>query len=77
MHLKKWLALLVSAALALALLAGCGNGGKALSRVFVDLLEGQYQNLSVQTDSKLEAALKLLPARNDAPNSAQQPEACP
>ena len=58
MHLKKWLALLVSAALALALLAGCGNGGKALSRVFVDLLEGQYQNLSVQTDSKLEAALK-------------------
>lgn len=57
MRFKRLLALLVSAALALSLLAGCG-GGKALSQVIVDLLDGLYSNVSVEADSDLTAALK-------------------
>ena len=57
MHFKKLLALLVSAALMLSLLAGCGNG-KALSQVIVDLLDNLYSNVSVEADSDLTAALK-------------------
>ena len=57
MRFKRLLALLVSAALALSLLAGCG-GGKALSQVIVDLLDGLYANVSVEADSDLTAALK-------------------
>ena len=57
MRFKRLLALLVSAALALSLLAGCG-GGKALSQVVVDLLDGLYSNISVEADSDLTAALK-------------------
>ena len=56
MRFKRLLALLVSAALALSLLAGCG--GKALSQVIVDLLDGLYSNISVEADSDLTAALK-------------------
>ena len=54
---KKLLALLLAAALALSLLAGCG-GGKALSQVIVDLLDNLYSNVSVEADSDLTAALK-------------------
>ena len=57
MRFKRLLALLVSAALALSLLAGCG-GSKALSQVIVDLLDGLYSNVSVEADSDLTAALK-------------------
>ena len=57
MRFKRLLALLVSAALALSLLAGCG-GGKALSQVIVDLLDGLYSNVSVEADSDLTAAMK-------------------
>ena len=57
MRFKRLLALLVSAALALSLLAGCG-GGKALSQVIVDLLDNLYSNVSVEADSDLTAALK-------------------
>ena len=62
---KKVTALLVSAALVLTLLAGCGNGSKALSQVFVDLLQGQYANLTVEIDPDLEAALKKAVAAGD------------
>ena len=55
---KKVTALLVSAALVLALLAGCGNGSKALSQVMADLLSGLYTNVDVEVDSDLTAALK-------------------
>ena len=59
MYLKKCLALLVSAALALSLLlTGCGNGSRALSQVMVDLLSNLYDNVTVETDSDLTAALK-------------------
>ena len=54
---RKILALLLAAAMALSLLAGCG-GGKALSQVIVDLLDGLYSNVSVEADSDLTAALK-------------------
>ena len=57
MRFKRLLALLLAAALALSLLAGCG-GGKALSQVIVDLLDGLYANVSVEADSDLTAALK-------------------
>ena len=59
MYLKKCLALLVSAALALSLLlTGCGNGSRALSQVIADLLSGQYNNVTVEVDPALTAALK-------------------
>ena len=58
MRFKRLLALLVSAALALSLLAGCGNGSKALSQVMADLLSGLYTNVDVEVDSDLTAALK-------------------
>ena len=57
MHVKKLLSLFVSVLLAVTLLAGCG-GGKALSQVIVDLLDGLYANISVEADSDLTAALK-------------------
>ena len=62
MRFKRLLALLVSAALALSLLAGCG-GGKALSQVIVDLLDNLYSNVSVEADSDLTAALKQAAAK--------------
>src|SRR5699024_2520066 len=47
-----------SAALALSLLlTGCG-GGKALSQVIADLLSNLYDNVAVEVDSDLTAALK-------------------
>ena len=58
MQLKKLLALLLSAALALSLLAGCGNGSKALSDVIADLLSGQYANVTVEIDPDLEGDLR-------------------
>ena len=57
MHVKKLLSLFVSVLLAVTVLAGCG-GGKALSQVIVDLLDGLYANISVEADSDLTAALK-------------------
>lgn len=55
---KKVTALFVSAALALSLLlTGCG-GGKALSQVIADLLSNLYDNVAVEVDSDLTAALK-------------------
>ena len=63
-RLKKLTALLVSAALALSLLAGCG-GSKALSQVIADLLSGQYNNVTVEVDPDLTAALKKAAAAGD------------
>ena len=58
MQIRKWLALLVSAALALSLLAGCGGKNQSLGQVILDLLDGQYQNVTVQLDPDLEADLR-------------------
>ena len=62
--MKKLTALLVSAALALSLLAGCG-GSKALSQVIADLLSGQYNNVTVEVDPALTAALKKAAVAGD------------
>ena len=56
MYLKKLLALLLSAALALSLLAGCG--GESVARSLLALLDGQYANVSVEMDPDLEADLR-------------------
>ena len=56
---KKLLALLLAAALALGLLAGCGGGkSQSLSQMLLNLLDGQYQNVSVEIDSDLESKLR-------------------
>lgn len=64
MHLKRWLALLVSAALTLTVLAGCG-GSHSVTRVILNLLEDQYANVTVEMDSDLEAALRRAVREND------------
>ena len=56
MQLKKLLALLLSAALALSLLAGCG--GESAARSLLALLDGKYANVSVEMDPDLEADLR-------------------
>ena len=56
MQLKKLLALLLSAALALSLLAGCG--GESVARSLLNLLDGKYANVSVEIDPDLEADLR-------------------
>ena len=56
MQIRKWLALLVSAALALSLLAGCG--GESVARSLLNLLDGKYANVSVEMDPDLEADLR-------------------
>ena len=56
MQLKKLLALLLSAALALSLLAGCG--GESVARSLLALLDGKYANVSVEMDPDLEADLR-------------------
>ena len=57
MNMKKWTALFAALALALCVLAGCG-GSRALTSVLLDLLEGQYKNVRVETDPELERALR-------------------
>lgn len=58
MQIRKWLALLVSAALAFSLLAGCGGKNQSLAQVILDLLDGQYPNVAVEIDPDLEADLR-------------------
>ena len=57
MKAKRMLSLALAAVLALCVLAGC-RGGRTLSQVMAGLLEGQYQNVEVETDPDLEAALR-------------------
>lgn len=58
MHLKKLLALLLSAALALSVFAGCGQGQQSVAQALLDLLDGKYANVSVEMDPDLEADLR-------------------
>ena len=56
---KKLLALLLAAALALSLLAGCGGGkNQSLAQIILNLLDDQYTNVTVEIDPDLEAALR-------------------
>ena len=61
---KKLLALLLAAAMALSLLAGCG-GGKSVAQALLKLLEGKYQNVSVEMDPELEADLRQVLSENE------------
>lgn len=56
---KKLLALLLAAALALSLLAGCGGGkNQSLAQIILNLLDNQYTNVTVEIDPDLEADLR-------------------
>lgn len=59
MRSKRLLALLLAAALALSvLLTGCkGGGGESLAQVILNLLDGKYQNITVQLDPDLRQAV--------------------
>lgn len=70
MKIKKLLALLVSAALALSLLAGCGGGQQSVARTLLNLLDGQYQNVSVEMDPDLEAKLRQVLSENESDDEA-------
>ena len=67
---KKVTALLVSAALVLALLAGCGGGQQSVARTLLNLLDGKYTNVSVEMDSELEADLRQVLRENEADDLA-------
>lgn len=69
-HLKRWLALAVSAALALTLLAGCHTGGGISSRLLLDLLAGELENVQVETDSTFDRALKAAVQKGGSDPSA-------
>lgn len=63
MHLKKFVALLLSAALALAVFAGCGQ--EEIKDILLGILEGQYQNISISGDTELEKDLRDAAREND------------
>ena len=66
MRFKRLLALLLAAALALSLLVGCGGGkSQSLSQMLLNLLDGQYQNVSVEIDSDLESKLRQAISESD------------
>ena len=65
MNMKKLAVLLAAAALTLCVLAGCG-GSRALTSVLLDLLEGQYANVQVETDPELEALLRRAVRESDS-----------
>ena len=58
MRFKRLLALLLAAALALAVLVGCGSGQQSAARVLLNLLDGKYPNISIEIDPDLEADLR-------------------
>ena len=63
MRIKKILAVLLSAALALTLFAGCGS--KSLLQILLGMLQGQYQNVSITAGPQLEDALRRAVSEND------------
>lgn len=63
MRIKKFLALLLSAALALTMLAGCGS--QSLLQLLLDLLQNQYQNITVTAEDDLEDVLRRAVNEND------------
>lgn len=58
MRFKRLLALLLAAALALAVLVGCGSGQQSAAQALLALLDGKYPNISIEIDSDLEAKLR-------------------
>ena len=64
MHFKKFVALLLSAALALTVFAGCGS--ESLLQLLLDLLQAQYQNITITAEDDLEATLRQAVRENDS-----------
>ena len=64
---KKLLALLLAAALALSLLAGCG--GESVASALLKLLDGRYPNISIEIDPELEADLRQAIRKAEAENA--------
>ena len=58
MRFKRLLALLLAAALALAVLVGCGSGQQSAAQALLALLDGKYPNISIEIDPDLEADLR-------------------
>ena len=69
MRFKRLLALLLAAALALAVLVGCGSGQQSAARVLLNLLDGKYPNISVELDPDLEADLRQAISQAEAENA--------
>lgn len=69
MRFKRLLALLVSAALALAVLVGCGSGQQSAAQALLKLLDGKYPNISIEIDPDLEADLRQAISQAEAENA--------
>ena len=67
MRFKRLLALLLAAALALSLLAGCG--GESVASALLKLLDGKYPNISIEIDPDLEADLRQAISQAEAENA--------
>ena len=70
MRFKRLLALLLAAALALSLLAGCG-GGESVASALLKLLDGRYPNISIEIDPELEADLRQAISQAEAENAGK------
>lgn len=69
MRFKRLLALLLAAALALAVLVGCGSGQQSAAQALLKLLDGKYPNISVELDPDLEADLRQAISQAEAENA--------
>ena len=69
MRFKRLLALLLAAALALAVLVGCGSGQQSVASALLKLLDGKYPNISIEIDPDLEADLRQAISQAEAENA--------
>lgn len=69
MRFKRLLALLLAAALALAVLVGCGSGQQSAAQALLKLLDGKYPNISIEIDPELEADLRQAISQAEAENA--------
>ena len=69
MRFKRLLALLLAAALALAVLVGCGSGQQSAAQALLKLLDGKYPNISIEIDPDLEADLRQAISQAEAENA--------
>lgn len=69
MRFKRLLALLLAAALALAVLVGCGSGQQSAAQALLALLDGKYPNISIEIDPDLEADLRQAISQAEVENA--------
>ena len=75
MRFKRLLALLLAAALALAVLVGCGGGQQSAAQALLKLLDGKYPNISIEIDPNLEADLRQAISQAEAENAGDDDDA--